>query len=172
MADVAVTVKTVNDQARGKDGTVGLKSDTALQAGQVIPWYILDPTGALIKEQRSDASTRRQLDPRDSKKCCGLTAQQKARCMVRMPTLYPWWDVVTAVALLFTALVTPYEVGFLPPATDPWNTLWLTNRLIDIIFVFDMVFQCFTMRKVLLEKAVDAHIEWETDVRVISRQVR
>jgi len=179
MADVAVTMKTVTDQARGKDKFTGMNqrgtapSGQGLQAGQVIPWYILDPTGQLIREQRSDASTRLQLDPTAGKGVCGFSAQQYARCMVRMPTVYPWWDAVTAIALIFTALVTPYEVGFLPPATSPWNALWLINRFIDLIFIFDMFIQCCTMRKVSVEKAMDSddsRIEWETDIRVIARQ--
>ena len=38
--------------------------------------------------------------------------------------------------LLFTAAVTPYEVAFLE---TEWNALFWLNRLIDLLFVGDMV---------------------------------
>lgn len=166
MAEVAMTMKTVNDQSRevGASARNG-GSVVALKTGQVIPWYILDPTGLLIREQRSDSSTKMQLDP-----TAGDAARRAARFLVRWPTLYPWWDAVTAIALVFTALVTPYEVGFLPPATNPWNALWLVNRVIDLVFIFDMLFQIFTMRKMEVAKAVEARAEWEMSLRVIARQ--
>ena len=41
------------------------------------------------------------------------------------------WDIVTALALIFTALVTPFEVGFLPSATSPLEALFVINRLLD-----------------------------------------
>ena len=31
--------------------------------------------------------------------------------------LLNWWDMVTATALLYTMVVTPFEAGFLPPTT-------------------------------------------------------
>ena len=55
------------------------------------------------------------------------------------------WDLFTSVALIFTTLVTPYEVAFLessPPG------LYATNRLIDGIFIADMVLQFFLMYKI------------------------
>lgn len=56
------------------------------------------------------------------------------------------WDMVTTVALLFTASVTPFEVCILEPTplhamlSDPLS--WV-NRVVDIIFVVDIVLQCF-----------------------------
>ena len=55
------------------------------------------------------------------------------------------WDVVTAVALCYTALLTPFEVAFLPAPTtfsDPW---FLVNRLLDAIFIFDLCLQARRM---------------------------
>jgi len=51
----------------------------------------------------------------------------------------PIWDCVTGVALLFTAFVTPYEVSFLPSSTSAANWLFVTNRVIDGIFIVDML---------------------------------
>ena len=49
----------------------------------------------------------------------------------------PWWDVVMAVATLFTATVTPYEVGFLPDAVCD-TPLFVTNRIVDVFFMLDI----------------------------------
>ena len=54
------------------------------------------------------------------------------------------WDLFTGVALIFTALITPYELAFLEPEL---NALFVVNRLIDLTFVIDMVFQFLTMHR-------------------------
>ena len=56
------------------------------------------------------------------------------------------WDVITSLALLFTATVTPFEVGIVEPSpldvmlTQP---LFWINRAVDSIFITDIVLQCF-----------------------------
>jgi potassium voltage-gated channel Eag-related subfamily H protein 7 len=50
------------------------------------------------------------------------------------------WDLVTIVALFFTATITPYEVALL---TTQLNFLFVVNRLIDLVFTVDMVMQFF-----------------------------
>jgi hypothetical protein len=55
-----------------------------------------------------------------------------------------YWDGVTTMALGYTALVTPWEVAFVPnvPFSERGtDTLFLLNRLVDIIFIFDMLLQ-------------------------------
>ena len=55
-----------------------------------------------------------------------------------------YWDLVTTVALIFTALVTPVEVAFLQaPSLDArWSdNLFLSNRAIDVVFIIDMLLQ-------------------------------
>mmetsp|Transcript_88637 Transcript_88637/g.247995 ORF Transcript_88637/g.247995 Transcript_88637/m.247995 type:complete len:688 (+) Transcript_88637:95-2158(+) len=53
-----------------------------------------------------------------------------------------YWDLLIAVALLFTSIITPYEVVFTTKvAIESW--LFWFNRLIDIIFVKDMIMQFF-----------------------------
>jgi len=47
------------------------------------------------------------------------------------------WDQVIIVVLIWTALVTPFEVSFLEPA---YNWLFFLNRLIDSLFIMDMIF--------------------------------
>merc|ERR1719316_528812 len=43
-------------------------------------------------------------------------------------------------ALIYTALMTPYEVGFLETKLD---ALFVVNRIIDVIFVKDMIMNFF-----------------------------
>lgn len=54
------------------------------------------------------------------------------------------WDMCTFLALIFTALVTPYEVACL---SAQLNGLFFVNRLIDGIFIVDMFLQFFTAYK-------------------------
>ena len=57
-----------------------------------------------------------------------------------------YWDLVTSFALLFTAIVTPVEVGFLQIPDDRWSDpLFLTNRGVDLVFVIDISFQFLQM---------------------------
>jgi len=57
-----------------------------------------------------------------------------------------YWDVVTSFALLYTATLTPFEAAFVQPSIDPnvWQDPWFViNRILDVIFIFDMVIQLF-----------------------------
>eukprot|EP00746_Dinoflagellata_sp_MGD_P041189 gnl/MRDRNA2_/MRDRNA2_19957_c0_seq1.p1 gnl/MRDRNA2_/MRDRNA2_19957_c0~~gnl/MRDRNA2_/MRDRNA2_19957_c0_seq1.p1 ORF type:complete len:734 (-),score=112.90 gnl/MRDRNA2_/MRDRNA2_19957_c0_seq1:116-2317(-) len=58
-----------------------------------------------------------------------------------------YWDIIIVCALVFTALVTPYEVAYLETKLDG---LFVINRFIDVIFVKDMMMQ-FSL-KVLVRK--------------------
>lgn len=61
------------------------------------------------------------------------------------------WDVLTTSALVYTAFVTPFEIGFFPSDSPSWTMsdkewAWFyVNRIIDIIFLLDMILQFFTM---------------------------
>ena len=56
------------------------------------------------------------------------------------------WDLLTMMALLYTATLTPFETSFMPPVvgaaawSDPW---FIVNRCLDVIFTFDMILQFF-----------------------------
>ena len=54
------------------------------------------------------------------------------------------WDFVTTAALLYTATITPFELGFLqaPDYVDAW---FIINRVLDTIFIIDMALQVTTM---------------------------
>ena len=51
------------------------------------------------------------------------------------------WDLVTMLALIFTALVTPVEVGFTSKALGITDALFIVNRSVDLVFICDLVLQ-------------------------------
>ena len=51
-----------------------------------------------------------------------------------------WWDLLIFLALIFTALVTPYDVAFLDNRLDAF---FFVNRTVDSVFFTDMMFQFF-----------------------------
>ena len=51
------------------------------------------------------------------------------------------WDLVTLLLLLFTAIVTPVEVAFME--TVLWSVLFLINRSVDCLFIFDIFLNFF-----------------------------
>ena len=51
------------------------------------------------------------------------------------------WDLFMIALLIFTAIVTPWEVAFLEPA---WNGLYVLNRFVDLGFTIDLFCQFFT----------------------------
>ena len=77
-----------------------------------------------------------------------------------------WWDVVTAFALLFTALFTPFELSFLGTA-ELLSMRFVLNRLIDAIFTFDLGMQFFVMFP--QQKSVYDSVYWVDDLKVIMR---
>ena len=57
------------------------------------------------------------------------------------------WEALLAVALCFTAIITPYEVGFLELSTSPLDGLFIVNRVVDVIFLIDLVLHFFLMAR-------------------------
>ena len=57
--------------------------------------------------------------------------------IIRPTSLFmSYWDAFTSIALIITALVTPFEVSFLEPGGV--DALFVMNRLIDVTFLADM----------------------------------
>lgn len=81
------------------------------------------------------------------------------------------WDLTTSIALIFTALVTPFEVSFLDSVTPagPW-TLFTLNRLIDVIFIVDMALQFVIMQQVDFKKGIDTDSLWEHRISRLARR--
>ena len=67
----------------------------------------------------------------------------------RSQTFLPAWDSLTTLCLLFTALVTPFEVAFLTmPRTIGFalrDPLFLCNRVIDVAFGLDIILNFLLM---------------------------
>lgn len=72
------------------------------------------------------------------------------------------WDVLTAVALIFTSIVTPFEVGFLETKI---NFLFAINRFVDVVFLSDMLLHFF----LAIEFRDYQGVHYIKDHRVIAR---
>ena len=62
------------------------------------------------------------------------------------------WDFTLVLALVVVALLTPFEVAFLPQAQGVNGLFWV-NRVLDLIFAIDIVVVCFRI------VAVTSHVE-------------
>ena len=70
------------------------------------------------------------------------------KCVIR-PTdpFVHYWDPYILLLLVFTAIVTPMEVGFMGDRTwDNVDFLFVVNRFVDVSFIVDMVLQFFMAR--------------------------
>ena len=77
----------------------------------------------------------------------GMATQALSKLMID-PRASRWisaWDAITGTALMFVALVTPIEVGFLEPTASWLDPLFLVNQVINAVFVVDLVLQFFLM---------------------------
>jgi hypothetical protein len=72
------------------------------------------------------------------------------------------WDIVTLIALLFTATFTPYEVAVRQTALD---VAFVVNRIVDCIFIWDMGMQFFLMYRLSAQKGGG----WVRDRKMIVR---
>ena len=70
------------------------------------------------------------------------------------------WDSFAMFALIFTALVSPFEVSFLDGGEQ--DGLWWLNRLVDLIFITDTCLQFFLMYQ-------DEHGVWVNDFGKVVR---
>ena len=75
-----------------------------------------------------------QIKAREEKETsCLINPDESSKMLV--------WDLVTTLALAYTALITPLEIAFFSssvsatPGVDAW---WALNRVVDIIFLLDM----------------------------------
>lgn len=78
-----------------------------------------------------------------------------------------YWDVFTAVALLFTAIFGPVEVAFVQQKPFPERLgypLFLANRAVDLIFISDMALQFVVGYSIEL----DAGLSWVLNGKLIA----
>ena len=97
----------------------------------------------------------------------GLKARSCARWLIdpRNNPRVAYWDATTASALIFTALITPFEVGFLDPPRSFFEPLFLINLMITLIFAVD----CALQFVLLVEVQTPMGYIWVSDMRVIAR---
>jgi len=79
-----------------------------------------------------------------------------------------YWDLFTTVALIYTAIITPYEVAFLLPPTPSERLddhIYITNRAVDIVFILDM---CMQFRTAFRRVDPKEGIVWITTPRAIA----
>jgi len=77
-------------------------------------------------------------------------------------TYQKYWDMVVLLALTFTSIVTPYEVGFLE---TQYNFLFFLNRFFDCVFLKDMIMQFFLKLPVQTKQCT----VWVKDRRSIAK---
>ena len=85
-----------------------------------------------------------------------------------MGGLAQYWDLCTAAALVYTAIVTPYEVAFLAPPSpsEKWSdSVFIINRCVDVIFIIDMFVQFRTAYK---RVDIVHGSKWITDPKAIA----
>lgn len=66
----------------------------------------------------------------------------------------PQWDLTMLLPLLFTAIITPVEISFLPEGQHI-SVMWLVNRVVDLMFVVDIVLTFHVAYQVRLLIAAD-----------------
>lgn len=82
-----------------------VKKPQSILKDERIPWYLIDPTGERIAEQREILKRLKRLNSPERDK--PLHERLLDRCWPP-PPLFPFWDLVTASALVFTAVRPPH----------------------------------------------------------------
>ena len=81
----------------------------------------------------------------------------------------PIWDLLGMLALAYTAILTPYEVAFLDPpkswADAATDGMFICNRIIDVIFVCDMILQFVLIQQVIHKSE---GVKWIEDPRTLA----
>ena len=123
--------------------TPALRGLKVLQRRSDVELRVVDNSG---RPSNDPQSTSRIPNPRTEK----LNKQRMRSMLIKSymgdrdtinpqrSTWIPIWDVVTFFATVLTAIVTPYEVGFVEDAQCV-DGLFLFNRIIDLLFMIDIV---------------------------------
>lgn len=115
-------------------------------------------------EGEQDEQARAEAAEDEARRRLGSTKSPSFMIDPRKSSFVAVWDGVTALSLLFVAIVTPVEVGFLAPATSWLDSLFLFNQLINAVFVVDCLLQF-----ILMAQISDKHgTRYVSDPRVIA----
>ena len=102
---------------------------------------VLSRAGTLVGSQLTRQNTDREAFAMLQQVRRQQDARKRGRTRLidpRTSRIMPYWDTLTAVAIVFTAFVTPFEVAYLPMPTSAADFLFVLNRLIDVVFVVDL----------------------------------
>eukprot|EP00966_Prymnesium_polylepis_P146009 3372646-Prymnesium_polylepis.3 len=122
----------------------------------------MQPSREMTRRTKDSHDTQLELAASRKLELGNVATQSKWLIDPRKSTWLPYWDFATAIALCFTALVTPYEVAYLKPNII---ALFMINRLVDVIFGTDIIFQFFLAHP--LANGNGAH--WVLDLPAIRR---
>ena len=72
----------------------------------------------MVTERERSSTTMRRERAKSKKRMRAQLKMHSRTCIIdpRMSKYMAYWDTVTMLAILFTALVTPYEIAYLPMA--------------------------------------------------------
>ena len=89
---------------------------------------------ALLKDAENDEIRH------DESKPCYIFYPESTTVKIR--------DILSMLALVLTFAVVPFEVAFVDalPKPDPTDALWIFNRAVDLLFLYDMLLQFFVAR--------------------------
>jgi hypothetical protein len=100
----------------------------------------------------SDSSQQQQQQQQQQGQGWGRCANSGCKFELVLDPLNSTWIVrnnqIQILALVYTALFTPFEVALLPPTfwgpKDILLVRWWLNRIIDLLFLMDMMITCLT----------------------------
>jgi len=118
-------------------------------------------------EESPDLGVREGFEKKKEGKVGRITKKPWYIIDPRSSKVVPYWDATGMLALVFTAIVTTAEVGFVesPGCID---ALFIINRCVDMIFFSDMILQFFLMYPAAPKSATDT-IRWVHDPDKIAR---
>jgi len=127
---------------------------------------------AELEATDDDPETRRTMgryvDKNEGQKMGRITKKKWYIIDPRTSKVIPYWDAVGMSALIFTAIVTFVEVAFVTPPGYV-DGLFIINRCVDVIFIFDMFLQFFLMFPTQPKSATET-IRWVHDPDKIAKQ--
>jgi len=124
--------------------------------------------GSMMPMSKGDAQSKAHQISQRKVQALALAGRTGAASVVIDPRTsrhMPYWDSLTALALLYTAVFTPVEVALYQSPTTPDALFWV-NRVIDLIFLIDIAVQCL----VAYERDAQSGT-WEVRLPVIARQL-
>jgi len=126
-----------------------------------------DAPGRAIKREMLERGVHRwsELDLCDQVSIMRMVCQRKRHVILPDSRYMERWDSFMLLLLVYTCVVTPFEVTFLEPGL---NVLFYVNRCVDAAFLKDMIMQFFLAYKE--DAAKVARSLWVTNLQRIRRR--